>query len=149
MCCNVHFLLITFSANTCYLWWLILTSVHKCSAVTRLLGGLLCHTFPHFALFFPPFISSYDIMYILLLELTCVSLFQQISFEWCYGVFFPLFSVFSNPSWSRCMATLPESGSARGFFLLKGSRFSPQSPRACSGWGIRPKSHFGAICWFT
>jgi len=34
---------------------------------------------------------------------------------WCF------FPVFSNPSWSRWMATLPESGSARGFFLLKGS----------------------------
>ena len=58
---------------------------------------------------------------------------RRISFEWCYGVCCPLFSVFSNPSWSRQMATLPESGSARGFFLLKGSRFSPQSPRARSG----------------
>jgi len=28
------------------------------------------------------------------------------------------------------------SGSARGFFLLKGSCFSPQSPHACSGRGI-------------
>ena len=32
-------------------------------------------------------------------------------------VFFP---PLSDPSWLRRMATLPESGSARGFFLLKG-----------------------------
>ena len=64
---------------------------------------------------------------------------------WC---FFPIFSVFSNPSWSRRMATLPESGSARGFFLLKESRFSPQSPQACSERGIGLKRSFGAICWF-
>ena len=30
------------------------------------------------------------------------------------------------------MATLPNTGSARAFFLLKGSCFSPQSPHACS-----------------
>jgi len=34
----------------------------------------------------------------------------------------PLVSVLSSPSWSRQMAALPESGSAKGFFLLKGSR---------------------------
>jgi len=31
------------------------------------------------------------------------------------------------------MAALPGSGSDGGFFLLKGSFFSPQSPRARSG----------------
>ena len=51
----------------------------------------------------------------------------------------PLFSVLSNPCWLRQMATLPESGSARHFFLLRGSHFSPQSPHARSGWGIGPK----------
>jgi len=51
----------------------------------------------------------------------------------CYSVCCPLFSVHSNPSWMRWMATLPESGSARGFLLLEGSRSSPQSPHACSG----------------
>jgi len=34
------------------------------------------------------------------------------------------------PSWSRQMAALPGSGSDGGSFLLKGSFFSPQSPRA-------------------
>ena len=75
-----------------------------------------------------------------------VFLFQQVSFKWCYGVCCPLFV--SNLSCSRQMATLPESGSARCFFLLKGSRFSQQSPHACSGWEIGPKRSFGAICWF-
>jgi len=84
----------------------------------------------------------------LLWSLTCVFLFQQVSFEWCYSVCCPLFSVFSNPSWWRRMATLPESGSDGGFFLLKGSCSSPQSPRARSGWEIGPKTIFGAICWF-
>ena len=32
----------------------------------------------------------------------------------------------------RQMTTLPESGFAEGFFLLKGT-FSPLSPHACSG----------------
>ena len=36
--------------------------------------------------------------------------------------------------WSRRMATLPESGSARGFFMLKGICSFPQSPQA--------------LCWF-
>jgi len=56
-----------------------------------------------------------------------------------------LFSVLSNPSWSKWMATLPDSGSAKGFFLLKGSRFSLQSPQASSRWEIGPKRSFGAI----
>jgi len=34
------------------------------------------------------------------------------------------------------MAALPGSGSDGGFFLLKGSFFSPQSPRARSGRGL-------------
>jgi len=34
------------------------------------------------------------------------------------------------------MAALPGSGPDGGFFLLKGSFFSPQSPRARSGRGI-------------
>jgi len=46
------------------------------------------------------------------------------------------------------MATLPESGSARGFFLLKGSRSFPQSPQARSGREIGLKTSFGATCWF-
>ena len=41
-----------------------------------------------------------------------------------------------------------ESGSIRGFLLLKGSRFFPQLPEACSGPEIGPKRSFGAICWF-
>ena len=36
------------------------------------------------------------------------------------------------------MATLPESGSARDFFLLKGSRSIPQSRQARSGREIGP-----------
>ena len=64
------------------------------------------------------------------------------------GVCCPLFSVLSNPSWSRQMATLPEPGSARGFFLLKGSRSSPQSPHARSGREIGQNRSFVAICWF-
>jgi len=38
------------------------------------------------------------------------------------------------------MATPPESGSAGGFFLLEGSCFSPQSPRARSGLDWREVS---------
>jgi len=45
------------------------------------------------------------------------------------------------------MAALPGSGSDGGFFLLKGSFFSPQSPRARSGWEIGSERSFGAICW--
>ena len=59
----------------------------------------------------------------LLLSLACVSLSQQVSLVWCNGVCCPLFPVLSNPSWLRQMAALPQSGSARGFFLLKGSFF--------------------------
>ena len=47
-----------------------------------------------------------------------------------------VFVVPSAPSWSRRMAALPGSGSDGGFFLLKGSRFSPQSPHAHSGGGL-------------
>ena len=65
-----------------------------------------------------------------LLSLTCVSLSQQVSLAWCYGACCLLFPVLSAPSWSRQMAALPGSGSDGGFFLLKGSFFSPQSPRA-------------------
>ena len=101
------------------------------------------------SLFSPPFNCSYDIIHLaLLLSLTCVSLSHQVSVEWCYSVCCPLFSVLSNPSWSRRMAILPESDSARGFFLLKGSCSFPQSPQARSGREIGLKTSFGAICWF-
>jgi len=63
----------------------------------------------------------------LLLSLTSFSLSQQVSLVWCYGACCPLFSVLSAPSWLRQMAALPGSGSDGGFFLLKGSFFSPQS----------------------
>jgi len=43
------------------------------------------------------------------------------------------------------MAALPGSGSDGGFFLLKGSFFSPQSPRAAQD-GIG--SERSAIYWF-
>jgi len=46
------------------------------------------------------------------------------------------------------MAALPGSGSDGGFFLLKGNRFSPQSPHARTGWGIGSKRSFNAIWWF-
>jgi len=46
------------------------------------------------------------------------------------------------------MAALPGSGSDGGFFLLKGSFFSPQSSRARSGRGIGLERSFSAICWF-
>jgi len=54
----------------------------------------------------------------------------------------------ASPSWLKRIATLPESGSARGFFLLKGSRSFPQSAQARSGRDIGLKTSFGAICWF-
>ena len=66
--------------------------------------------------------------------------------ECCYGVCCPLFPVLSTPSWLRQMATLPGSGSDEGFFLLKGSFFFPQSPRARSGREIGSKRSFSAIC---
>ena len=74
----------------------------------------------------------------LLLSLPRVSLSQEVSLAWGYGACCPLFPVLSNPSW----ATLPESGSARGFFLFKGSFFFPQLPRARSGRGIGSKKVF-------
>ena len=65
----------------------------------------------------------------------------------CCGVCCPLFPVLLNPSWSRWMATLPES--ARGFFLLKESFFFPQSPRACSKQGIGIEGRFRCNLLFS
>jgi len=77
-----------------------------------------------------------------LLSLTRVSLSQQVSLAWCYGARCPLFPVLSAPSRWRQMAVLPGSGSDGGFFLLKGSFFSSQSPRARSGRGTLEERGF-------
>ena len=103
---------------------------HSCAAI-----GLDCWQTSHDT----PLLTVLFFLYVhmtFLLSLPCVSLSQQVSLVWCNGVCGPLFPVLSTPSWSRQMANLPESGSARGFFLLKGSRSSPQSPHACSVWEI-------------
>ena len=84
-----------------------------------------------------------NIIVTLLWLLTRVSLGMVL---WCFS---PLFSVFSNPSWSRRMATAPESGSARGFFLLKGSRSFLQSLQAISGREIGLKFRYNLLVSFA
>jgi len=65
-----------------------------------------------------------------------ISYIYSYGVSWCYGACCPLFPVLSAPSWSRQMAALPGSGSHGGFFLLKGSFFFPQSPRAAQDVGL-------------
>ena len=65
----------------------------------RLLVGFICHTFPCFAPFFPVyFLKLYYVHVTLLWLLTCVSLFQKVSFEWCFDVFSPSFLSSQTPA---------------------------------------------------
>ena len=115
-------------------WWQVIRKHPKVAAINLDCWGASFDISFFNLLFFSPFyfLIWHYVHLALLVSLTCVSLSQKVSFEWCYSVCCPLFSVLSNHSWSRRMATHPESGSARGFFLLKGSRFIPQSPHAHS-----------------
>ena len=92
-------------------------------------------------------LSTLHVHVTLLLLLTCVSLSAGISGLVLWSLLSPLFCPL-NPSWSRQMATFPGSGSDGGFFLLKGSFFSPQTPCARSGREIGSKRSFSAICRF-
>ena len=75
----------------------------------------------------------------LLWLLTRVSLFQQVSFEWCYGVYSPSFLSSQTPAgrggWPPFVSLVLPEVSARLW-----SRSFPQSPQARSGQEIRLKT---------
>ena len=98
----------------------------------------LCSLFSRFY-----FLIWYYLYLVLLLSLTFVSLSQQVPFEWCL-----LSHLFCPLKPQLVEADGHPFDSARGFFVLKGSRFSPQSLSACSGQETGPKRSFGAICLF-
>ena len=64
--------------------------------IVRLLGGLICDTFPHFAHFSTRLISHMTLCTFGII--VYINLCQQVSFEWCYGVFSPSFLSSQTPA---------------------------------------------------
>ena len=98
-------------------WWQVIRKHPKVAAINLDCWGASFDISFFNLLFFSPFyfLMWHYVHLALLVSLTCVSLSQKVSFEWCYSVCCPLFSVCSNPTrggWSPLLSLiLPEVSS--------------------------------------